>query len=99
MLPPVNCFRKIIINGIHRVSSDNLPIQINHYVNKSYHEFISKKSKKGDAVYANYHKDLKYFLVHDKQCQNIDLHAFKYIIPLKLSMSGQSVILHNRLGG
>ncbi len=95
MLPPVNCFGKLILQGIHNVPIDDLPIQMNHYVTKSYNEYFSKKFKRGDAVYAISHHNSEYFLYHDKRSQSIDLHAYKYIVPLKLIMSEQSVLLHN----
>ena len=92
MLPPVNCFDKLVLKNIHILPYDNLPVQINHYVTKSYHEFISKKSKQGDAVYAGSYKNLKYFWDNTKACQSLDVHAYKYLIQLKLSMSGKSVL-------
>ena len=88
MLPPVNCFDKIILRGIHKdkVSSSNILIQINHYVTKSYGEYITKKSKRGGGVHPYGFHNMDYFVMHDKECQVIDLHAYKYIIPLKLRM-------------
>ena len=98
MLPPVNCFGNLIFNGIHILPCDDFPIQINHYVTKSYREFFDRKARRGDVFFASFEDDHypQYFWCHNKECQGIDLHAYKYIIPLKLSMSDKSVILHNR---
>lgn len=42
--PPVNIFKKNVIWNIHRVRTNDFPIQINHYVTKSYQEYIDRNT-------------------------------------------------------
>ncbi|MCU9613189.1 glycosyltransferase family 92 protein [Caldibacillus lycopersici] len=83
MLPPVNCFNKECLYGIHPVPNEDMPIQINHYVVKSYNEYVEKKSKRGGGVHAEGFHTLDYFWYHDMKCQRVDYHAYKYLIKLK----------------
>ena len=96
MMPPVNCFDKLVLKNIHRLPCDNLPVQINHYVTKSYHEYVDRKFKRGGGVNPYGVHNLEYFFYHNKACQGLDVHAYKYIIPLKLSMSGKSISLSGK---
>ena len=100
MLPPVNCFGKFVLYDIHHVNSHDLPVQINHYLTKSYKEFFDRKALKGDVFFASFEDGhySKYFWSINNECYSLDLHAYKYIIPLKLSMSDKSVLMHN-MGG
>lgn len=86
-LPPVNLFGHICprcnYNAVH---TDDFPIQINHYVIKTYREYIDKKSKRGGGVNPLGIHDAKYFFDHESRCQKADYHAYKYLIKLKLSM-------------
>lgn len=90
MFPPVNLFQKICPQAYYNaVHTDDFPIQINHYVIKSYQEYVDKKSKRGGGVHAKeqgFH-DLRYFYEHDEKCQAADYHAYKYLIRLKLAMN------------
>ena len=85
MLPPVNVFDKVCIFGENPVPSDDMPVQINHYVVKSYEEF-QEKTKKGDAVFKNNIKDERYFFEHDMRGCRDDHHIFKYLTKLKIRL-------------
>ncbi len=82
-LPPVNAFGQICINGFFPMKSDDLPIQLNHYVIKSYTEYMEKKAQRGDAVFEMDPHNEQYFFDHDMKCQGVDYHAYKYLIALK----------------
>ena len=87
-LPPVNVFDKVIIWGIHNVPSDNFPIQINHYLLKTYNEYKEKKAKRGGGVHKvqkGFHDD-EYFFSHEVFCQSADFNIFKYMVQLKLAL-------------
>lgn len=84
-LPPVNVFDNVCMFGENPVPSDDMPVQINHYVVKSYEEF-QEKTKKGDAVFKGYIKDNSYFFEHDMRGCREDHHIFKYLIKLKLRL-------------
>ena len=85
MLPPVNVFDKVCLFGENPVPSDDMPVQINHYVVKSYEEF-QEKTKKGDAVFKDYIKDERYFFEHDMRGCREDHHIFKYLTKLKMRL-------------
>ena len=87
-LPPVNVFDKCVLRNVHIVPNDEMPIQINHYLLKSYNEYMEKKAKRGGGVHAiqkGFH-DNEYFFRHDSLCQSTDYHIFKYLIKLKLAL-------------
>ena len=83
-LPPVNSFDKIYLWGLNKVSSVEHPIQINHYLIKSFNEYVDKKSKRGGGIHVDMH-NLDYFWNHEKKCQTCDYHAYKYLVKLKLA--------------
>lgn len=82
-LPPVNQFGKICLFGFDPVRSLHFPIQINHYVIKSYHEYVVKKSKRGGGVHKLGFHNFEYFYNHDNRSQYPDYHIYKYLIKLK----------------
>ena len=87
-LPPVNVFDNVCIWGRNKVPSAEMPIQINHYLLKSYNEYKEKKAKRGGGVHKvqkGFHDD-EYFFRHDSFCQGIDLNIFKYMVRLKLAL-------------
>lgn len=85
-LPPINIFGKICTRNIHPISGNDFPIQINHYLIKSYDEYFSIKRKRGDAVYEKSNHDIEYFYEHDCKMCDTDYHAYKYLIKLKNKM-------------
>lgn len=87
MLPPVNVFDKVCTCGVNPVSTDIMPIQINHYLLKSYDEYITKKSIRGGGVNPLGVHDLEYFNYHDKYSTKEDKHIFKYIDKLKQTLN------------
>lgn len=82
-LPPVNMEDKPIICGIHHVHTNDFPIQINHYVVKSYKEYWDKKAKKGGGTHDVGMHDNEYFWYHESKCQSADYHIFRFLIKLK----------------
>ena len=85
-LPPVNCFDKIYLFGVNRATSVEPPIQINHYLLKSFSEYVEKKSKRGGGIHVDMH-NLDYFWNHEKKSQAVDYHLNKYLVKLKLAMN------------
>lgn len=87
-LPPMNEFGKYCLFGLHKGAKTDFPIQINHYVIKSFNEYREKKAKRGGGVHAiqeGFH-DAKYFFEHDKYCQSLDYGIYKYLVQLKLAL-------------
>lgn len=85
-VPPVNLFGHICPRcNYNIVDTDDFPIQINHYVIKTYKEYIEKKSKRGGGVHPNTHT-MDYFFRHDRKCQFPDYSAYKYLSELKIAM-------------
>lgn len=86
-LPPVNIFNNVILFGINKIKKD-MPIQINHYLLKSYREYKEIKAKRGGGVHdiqKGFHDD-EYFYTHDSLCTSEDFSIYKYLIKLKLHM-------------
>ena len=63
-----------------------MPIQINHYLLKSYEEYTGKKSNRGDAIFTVDMHNMDYFYLHEKKAVSADYHVYKYMIQLKLKM-------------
>jgi len=86
MLPPVNIFNRICIYSFNPVYSDDMPIQINHYLLKSKEEYINRKSKKGGGVNPIGVHDMEYFTYHNSFSNTPDNHINKYMDKLKKAM-------------
>ena len=82
-IPPINVFGQICIGRFFPMKSDQLPLQLNHYVTKSYKEYFEKKSKRGGGVHGIEFHDESYFYDHDEMCAKVDYHAYKYVVRLK----------------
>lgn len=85
-LPAVNVFNKICTYGINPVSKESFPVQINHYLLKSYNEYLEIKSKRGGGVHDVSMHNYEYFIRHESKCDTPDYSAYKYLIDLKLKM-------------
>lgn len=85
-VPPVNIFDEICIGNRNKVSTEDFPIQINHYFTKSYHEYALKRAK-GDVYFKVNPHDEEYFYNHEKWCSTTDYAAYKYLIKLKCAMT------------
>lgn len=86
-LPPMNEFGRYCLFGLNKGAREDFPIQINHYVIKSFNEYREKKAKRGGGVHAiqeGFH-DTKYFFDHERFCQSADYRIMRYITKLKLN--------------
>lgn len=86
-LPPVNVFDKVCTYEFNPVKTDDMPIQINHYLIKSYDEYIKKKSIRGGGVHGVGMHDSDYFYRNELKSIKADYHAYKYLIKLKLALA------------
>ena len=78
-MPPVNCCGKICPRDWYNpVDRDIFPIQINHYVLKSYDEYMSKVNK-SDVMFTKNPKGEEHFRRHDKPSTSSDYAIFKFI--------------------
>ena len=87
-VPPMNEFGKYCLFGLNKGAKKDFPIQINHYVMKSFNEYREKKAKRGGGVHAiqeGFH-DAKYFFDHEKYCQSEDYRIMRYMSQLKLKL-------------
>lgn len=85
-LPPVNVFDKVCTLSCNPVVSSEMPAQINHYLIKSFDEYIDKKSKRGGGVHDISMHNMDYFFRSESSCQSVDYSAYKYLIKLKLAL-------------
>lgn len=90
-LPPVNCCDKVCVRSwFNKANRDVLPIQINHYVLKSYKEYL-EKTQKTDAFFQKNPKESEHFKRHEELCTSVDYKIKKYIIALKIAMKSSTV--------
>lgn len=86
---PVNPYKKRVMFNVNRVRTQEHLIQVNHYVVKSYKEYVDKKSKRGGGVHDISMHSLDYFFNHESFCGDSDYHIYKYLIKLKLAMKNE----------
>jgi len=85
-MPPVNMYDRVCLWDINPIFNNDLKIQINHYLIKSYNEYIQKKSKRGGGVHGVEMHNMNYLYTHENQATAIDVHAYKYLTMLKLRL-------------
>ncbi len=89
-IPPCNVFGKFCMMGINvfpivGVDAQDFPAQVNHYVVKSYQEYVQKYTK-GDVFYENNPHREEFFYAHDVNCTDVDYHAYRFLSKLKMSI-------------
>jgi len=82
LCPPVNSDNRFIMYDFHKVSSNEIPVQINHYFTKSYQEYAEKRAK-GDVYFKINPHDEEYFYRHEMLCTDSDYKIFRFLIKLK----------------
>lgn len=84
--PPVNCFDNVCPRDWYNpVANKKFPIQINHYVLKSYNEYLAKV-KKSDVFFKSNPKGQEHFQRHEKRSTGTDTEIQKYVGELKQAM-------------
>lgn len=84
-LLPVNFWGKICWSGVDKAVSDYPPVQINHYVTRSYKEY-EKKFERGDAYFSDNPRSLDYFYYHERMSESVDYNIYKYLLELKIKL-------------
>lgn len=78
-MPPVNCCGKMCPRDWYNpVDRDVFPIQINHYVLKSYDEYMSKVNK-SDVMFTKNPKGEEHFRRHDRPSTSTDFTISKFL--------------------
>lgn len=81
---PINEFKKFIKGDMNRKTKNKkFTIQINHYVTKTYDEYIKNKMIKGDVFYKDYQKTSEYFYRHELKNVSCDYKIFRFLVKLK----------------
>ena len=77
-MPPANCCGKICPRDWYNpVDREVFPIQINHYVLKSYDEYMGKVNK-SDVMFKKNPKGLEHFQKHEQPSTSMDFSILKY---------------------
>lgn len=89
-LPPVNVFDKVCTFGRNPVPSSavpsHFPLQVNHYVTKTYAEYVAKTSK-GDVYFKQNPHGEAHFARNEKiNYKSQDFQIWEYLIRLKLAL-------------
>ena len=85
-IPPVNAQNRIAFPGHNVLTRIELPIQINHYLTKSYDDYYNKVMNKTDVYFEVNPRKMDYFYKIDSCCKKQDFKIFKYITKLKKKM-------------
>lgn len=86
-LPPVNVYGQVCLGDYFPMKNGSLPMQLNHYVLKSYSEYFEKKAKRGGGVHGIEMHNEEYFFEHEAYCQCVDYNAYKYLMRLKKNLN------------
>lgn len=86
LLPPVNLHNHVSFGGYNIIDSYSLPIQINHYVTKSYKDYYYKTNGKTDVYYENNPRKTEQFFKIDNRCTVQDFSATRFLVKLKVNM-------------
>jgi hypothetical protein len=79
-IPPVNTLDYLCEVNYNQGKKGGFPLGINHYVTKSYDEFVSAKSKKGDAIFGNDRiRTMDYFFDHNSLCDSPNYSAYRFL--------------------
>ncbi len=85
-IPPVNIWHKVAFDGFNKGSNKKIPIQINHYVTKSYDDYYKKTYVKSDVYFANNPRNIEQLYNIDALCTTPDYSIYRYMIKLKNKM-------------
>lgn len=93
-IPPVNEFGKYVAFKTNRVGlfrkKEDFTIQINHYVSKSYGEYVLRKKKRGPGTNggekAKILRSMYAYYWHQRGCISCDYSAYKYLSELKVKL-------------
>lgn len=84
--PPINCFNHISLFQKYNCAKEtSMPIQINHYIVKSYFE-MKNKLEKGDVLFKENEYKRKYLMDYERYNSSIDYSAYKYLLKLKIKI-------------
>lgn len=88
-LPPVNLFGKIDYGIAPHVPKNadpsNFPMQVNHYCNMSYKEYLVRITR-GDAFFKDNPRNTEKFFSNEIRCGVYDVKIYKYLVKLKLAL-------------
>ncbi|HAT62563.1 MAG TPA: hypothetical protein DCS83_08525 [Prevotella sp.] len=93
-IPPINEFRKYVALKTNRVGlfrhKEDFTIQINHYVTKSYGEYVLNKRRRGPGTNsgetAKILRSMYAYYWHQRGCISCDFTAYKYLSELKVNL-------------
>ena len=94
IIPPINEFKKYVAYKTNRIKinckKEDFTIQINHYVSKSYGEYVLCKTKRGPGTNggekAKILRSMYAYYWHQRSCISCDLTAYKYLSELKVRL-------------
>ena len=93
-VPPINEFGKYVAYKVNRVGlfrkKEDFTIQINHYVTKSYGEYVLRKKKRGPGTNsgekAKILRSMYAYYWHQRGCISCDYTAYKFLTELKVKL-------------
>ena len=86
-IPPINMYGHFVKTGIHRANSKYPDIQLNHYWSKAF-DIYELKHKRGSGAFGKSWKTFDKFCWHENHNTSSDFAIFRFLIQLKLRMSG-----------
>lgn len=85
-IPPINPQNRIAFSDYHVLYRERLPIQINHYVTKSYHDYYIKTNIKSDVFFEKNPRSMDKFFAIDSFCVKQDFNIHRFLVKLKLKI-------------
>ncbi len=88
-IPPVNPENRVTFPKRNIIRHEQLPIQINHYVTKSYEDYYYKAMMKTDVYFKDNPRTMSQFYRIDQKCIRQDYIIFRYMVRLKQAIKGE----------
>lgn len=86
LIPMVNCFDIVCNEEYQFAPKDVFPIQINHYMHKSYNEYCERKARGRATTTGKSYRNIYQFYQDECMINYTEKHIFKYLGELKSAM-------------
>ena len=86
-IPPMNVYGHFVKWNIHRGSSKEVDMQLNHYNTKAFNCY-AQKHKKGDSAFMSSWRSFHSFLLIEQGCRTKDYTIQRFLLQLKLQKEG-----------
>lgn len=85
VIPPIDVFGNYMFYPYQKVKTTDFPIQINHYIHKSFDEYIERMNK-SDVFFGMSYRNLELYYKNEKTMVETEKNIYKYLGKMKEKM-------------